>query len=127
MGMPGGDLGTSYFLPRLIGMSRAAEYLYTSRFFDADTAAAIGFVSRVVPDYELEAAIASLVREFLNVTPFALRMTKQILNANVDAAGLENALKLEQRSQLLCGLTEDMIECVRANIFEKRMPEYKDR
>lgn len=121
------DIGSSYFLPRLIGLSRAAEYMYTNRWMDAATAERIGLVSRVVPDDELDQAAEELAREMLNASPFGLRMTKEVLNVNVDAPSLMAAQWLENRTQLLCGQTEDAREAVRAIFFEKRPPVYKDR
>lgn len=121
------DMGSSYFLPRLIGLSRAAEYMYTGRFMDATTAERIGLVSRVVPDDQLDQAALELAQEMLNASPFGLRMTKEVLNVNIDAPSLMAACWLENRTQLLCGRTEDAREAVRAVFFEKRPPVYHDR
>ena len=82
VGLSGGDMGSSYFLPRLIGLSRAAEYLFTGRFIEATTAERIGLVSRIVPDNEVDAAALGLAEEMLQVSPFGLRMTKEVLNLN---------------------------------------------
>lgn len=121
------DMGSSYFLPRLIGLSRAAEYMYTGRFMDAATAERIGLVSRVVPDDQLDQAALELAQEMLNASPFGLRMTKEVLNVNIDASSLIAATYLENRTQLLCGQTEDAREAVKATFFEKRPPVYHDR
>jgi enoyl-CoA hydratase/carnithine racemase len=126
IGYSGGDLGSSYFLPRLIGLSRAAEYLYTGRIMDASTAERIGFVSRVVPDEQLDQTAEELAREMTAATPFALRLTKEILNINVDAPSLLAAAELEGRSNILCGFTEDAQEATKAVFFEKRPPVYRD-
>ena len=126
IGYSGGDLGSSYFLPRLIGLSRAAEYLYTGRIMDASTAERIGFVSRVVPDEQLDQTAEELAREMTAATPFALRLTKEILNINIDAPSLVAAIELEGRSNILCGFTEDAQEATKAAFFEKRPPVYRD-
>lgn len=126
IGYSGGDMGSSYFLPRLIGLSRAAEYLYTGRIMDAVTAERIGFVSRVVPDEQLDQAAEELAREMVSATPFALRLTKEILNLNIDAPSLLAATEVEGRGNLLCGFTEDAQEATRAVFFEKRPPNYRD-
>ncbi|MCX5991873.1 MAG: enoyl-CoA hydratase-related protein [Chloroflexi bacterium] len=126
IGYSGGDLGSTYFLPRLIGLSRAAEYLYTGRMMDAATAERIGFVSRVVADEQLDQTAEELAREMLNATPFALRLTKELLNINIDASSLAAATELEGRSNLLCGFTEDAQEATKAVFFEKRPPIYRD-
>lgn len=127
IGYSAGDMGSTYFLPRLIGLSRASEYLYTGRVMDAATAERIGFVSRVLPDDQLEQAAEGLASEMLAATPFALRMTKELLNANVDAPSLITATQLEGRTQVLCGFTDDAQEATRASFFEKRAPVYHDR
>jgi len=126
IGYSGGDLGSTYFLPRLIGLSRAAEYLYTGRMMDAATAERIGFVSRVVADEQLDQTAEELAKEMLNATPFALRLTKELLNINIDAPSLAAATELEGRSNLLCGFTEDAQEATKAVFFEKRPPIYRD-
>lgn len=126
IGYSGGDMGSSYFLPRLIGLSRAAEYLYTGRIMDAAAAERIGFVSRVVPDEQLDQAAEELAREMVSATPFALRLTKEILNTNIDAPSLLAATEVEGRGNLLCGFTEDAQEATRAVFFEKRPPKYLD-
>ncbi|OGO01808.1 MAG: hypothetical protein A2Y72_01265 [Chloroflexi bacterium RBG_13_53_26] len=126
IGYSGGDLGSSYFLPRLIGLSRAAEYLYTGRTMDASTAERIGFVSRMVPDEQLDQTAEELAREMTAATPFALRLTKEILNINIDAPSLVAAIEMEGRSNILCGFTEDAQEATKAVFFEKRPPVYRD-
>jgi len=127
IGYTGADMGSSYFLPRLIGLSRAAEYMYTGRILDAATAERIGFVSRVVPDDELDQAAMTLAEEMLHATPLALRLTKELLNINVDAPSLMAATQMEAGSQLLCGMSEDAQEAIKAAYFEKRPPLYQDR
>ncbi len=126
VGLSGGDCGSSYFLPRLIGSSRAAEYLLTGRFMDALTAERFGLVSRVVPDSQVEATALELAEEMLLTSPLGLRMTKEILNQNIDAPSLGSALHLENRTQTLCVQTEDFKEGLNA-FLEKRPPTYHDR
>ncbi|MCX6000324.1 MAG: enoyl-CoA hydratase-related protein [Chloroflexi bacterium] len=127
IGYTGADIGSSYFLPRIVGLSRAAEYMYTGRTLDASTADRIGFVSRVVPDDSLDSAAIELARDVLKATPLALRMTKELLNINIDAPSLMAAMQAESGSQLLCGMTEDAQEAIKAAYFEKREPNYRDR
>jgi enoyl-CoA hydratase/carnithine racemase len=127
IGFSGGDMGSSYFLPRLIGLSKAAEYVYTARWIDATTAERIGLISRAVPDEQLDRTTDDLVQEMLNVSPFALRMTKEVLYANVDAPSLEQAVKLENRTQLMCGFTQDAMEAIKAVYVERRRPVYEDK
>ena len=127
IGFSGGAMGASYFLPRLIGLSKAAEFMYTARWIDASTAERIGLISRAVPEDQLDKATEDLVQEMLNVSPFALRMTKEVLYANVDAPSLEQAAKLENRTQLMCGFTQDAMEAIKAVYVDKRRPVYEDK
>jgi enoyl-CoA hydratase/carnithine racemase len=126
IGLSGTDVGSSYFLPRLIGLSRAAEILYTGRFVDAQEAERIGFVSRVVPDDQLLEAALNLAREMLKKSPLGLRLTKEAINQNIDAPSMEAAIYLENRNQVVCMSTKDMFEAL-TSFFEKRNPKYGKR
>lgn len=126
IGLSACDMGSSYFLPRIIGFSRAAEYLYTGRVIDAATAERIGLVSRVVPDAELEKAILTLAEEILQNSPFGIRITKETYNLNVDAPSLESAINMENRNQSLLTQTKDHREGALA-MYEKRKANYKDQ
>jgi len=123
IGFSGSDLGSSYHLPRLIGMSRAAEILYTGRFVDAEEAENIGLVSKVVDDGELLAAATELAEELLRKSPLGLRMTKQAVNFSLDSPSLETIIQLENRTQMLCSTSDDLMEGVQS-FFEKRAPKY---
>ena len=123
LGFSGCDFGSSYFLPRLIGLSRASELLYTGRFFDAAEAEKIGFVSKVVPQEKLMNAAQELAEELLTKSPLGLRTTKEVINLSIDAPSLEAAVLLENRNQVITGNTKDLMEGVTA-FFEKRKPKY---
>ena len=124
IGVSGCDLGSSYFLPRLIGLSRATEILYTGRFFDANEADRIGFVSKVVPSTTLLKDTINLAEEMLlTKSPLGLRLTKEGINKNMDAPALEVALDYENRNQVITANTKDAPEGV-ISFFEKRPPKY---
>ncbi len=120
------DMGCSYFLPRLVGLSVASELMMTGRFIHAQRALATGLVSEVVPDDELVAAAQPYIDEMLKTTPMGLRLTKEGLNHSIDAPGLEAAMAMEDRQQSLVAMTADCGEAQRA-FFGKRDPEYGDR
>nr|MDO8134463.1 enoyl-CoA hydratase-related protein [Candidatus Njordarchaeum guaymaensis] len=126
LGLSAVDIGNSYFLPRLIGLSRAAEIIYTARFVDAQEAERIGFVSRVVPDEKLMDEALTLAKILLSKSPLGLRLTKSSINANISAPSLEAALEIENRAQVLCMATKDMNEGI-ASFMEKREPKYPRR
>ena len=124
LGVSACDIGVSYFLPRLVGVSIASELMLTGRFIHADRALKVGLVSQVVPDGELEAAARPLVEEMLNASPLGLRLTKECLNMSVDAGSLEAAIAMEDRNQILCVQSPDFQEGVQA-FLEKRKPVYR--
>jgi enoyl-CoA hydratase/carnithine racemase len=126
IGLTGCDMGSSYFLPRLVGTSVASELLMTGRFIHAPRALAANLVSEVVPDAELEQAAQVFVDEMLLTSPMGLRLTKDALNVSVDASSLEAAMAVEDRHQSLLALTEDAQEAGLA-FFQKRKPVYQDR
>jgi len=126
LGLSACDMGSSYFLPRLVGTSVASELMLTGRFIHADRALATGLVSEVVPDDQLEKAAESYITEMLNASPMGLRLTKEGLNLAIDAAGLEAAMAIENRNQLMCSQTEDVKEGMQA-FLEKRSPVYTGR
>jgi Enoyl-CoA hydratase/carnithine racemase len=126
IGLSACDIGVSYFLPRMVGSSVAAEYMLTGRFIDAERARELGLVSRIVPKDRLEAEAQGFVDDMLNATPLGLRLTKEALNHAIDAQGLEAAIAMEDRNQILASADGDFEEGVRA-FLEKRKPVYGRR
>ncbi len=119
------DMGCSYFLPRLVGLSVASELMMTGKFIEAERALHTGLVSELVPDAQLAEAAQPYIDDMLKTTPIGLRMTKEGLNISVDAPSLEAAMALEDRQQILTSYSADCSEAQRA-FFEKRDPVYKD-
>jgi enoyl-CoA hydratase/carnithine racemase len=126
LGLSGCDVGVSYLLPRLVGASVAAEMILTGRFVEAERARELGLVSRVVPDAELEKEARALVDELLLTSPLGLRLSKDGLNASLDAGSMEAVVGIEDRNQVLCARSEDFREGIRA-FLEKRRPVFQDR
>jgi enoyl-CoA hydratase/carnithine racemase len=126
LGVSGCDVGVSYFLPRMLGASVAAELLLTGNFINAARAERLGLVSRVVPDAELTQAAQALADDMLRNSPLGLRLTKECLNASLDAGGLEQVIAMEDRNQILCTRTDDFREGVMA-FLQKRPPQFTDR
>jgi enoyl-CoA hydratase/carnithine racemase len=118
-------VGVSYFLPRIVGASVAAELLLTGNFIDAARAERVGLVSRVVPDAELEAAARALAGDMLRNSPLGLRLTKDGLKHALDAPSLETVIAIEDRNQILAGQTSDFREGVIA-FLEKRPARFSD-
>jgi enoyl-CoA hydratase/carnithine racemase len=123
LGLGGCDIGTSYFLPRLVGVSMASELILTGRFIAAERALAVGLVSEVVEEDQLDAAAEPFIDAMLTASPTGLRLSKECLNMSVDAGSLEAAIAMEDRNQVLCSRSEDFNEGIRA-FLEKRKPVY---
>ncbi|MEM7250368.1 MAG: enoyl-CoA hydratase-related protein [Pseudomonadota bacterium] len=125
VGLTGCDIGISYFLPRAVGSSVAAELMMTGRFIDAERALRTGLVSEVSTVAELGAAGEAMVEDMLKLSPLGLRLTKDGLNMSLAAPSLEHAISMEDRGQILCasaGYFEEGISAFR----EKRTPNYVD-
>lgn len=125
IGLTGCDMGSSYFLPRLVGASRAAELILTGRFIDAQEAMDMTLVSRVVPEADLRQAADPLIDDMLSTAPMGLRLSKQALNMAIDAPSLDSALAMEDRHQALLAQSQDSREAVAA-FLEKRSPRWTD-
>src|ERR1700759_880403 len=97
VGLGGCDMGAGYFLPRLVGLSNASEFLFTGRFIDAARALRMGLVSEIVPAEQLLDAGLALADDMLRSPPMGLRLTKETLAAEIDAPSLEAALTIEDR------------------------------
>ncbi len=126
LGLSACDVGVSYFLPRLVGASVASELLLTGDFIDAARAERTGLVSRVVPEDQLDACARAMAEAMLRNSPVALRLTKDCLKHSIDAGGLEAAIAMEDRNQVLAAGSRDFREGVAA-FLQKRPAKFEDR
>ena len=119
------DGGGTWLLPRVVGMARAKELVFTGDVIDAAEAARLGLVNRVVPAAELESTTRALAEKIAAGPPLALRLDKQMLNraASTDLAA---ALESEAFSQGLAIASADHQEGVAA-FFDKRPPKFTGR
>jgi enoyl-CoA hydratase/carnithine racemase len=123
IGLSACDMGVSYFLPRMVGSSVAAEYMLTGRFIDAQRARQLGLFSCLVEPEALSAEGRALAQDMLRATPLGLRLTKEALNHAIDAQGLEAVIAMEDRNQVLCARDANFREGI-ASFLEKREPRY---
>jgi 2-(1,2-epoxy-1,2-dihydrophenyl)acetyl-CoA isomerase len=116
------DGGGSWMLPRLIGLARAKELVFTADIIDAPDAWRLGLVNRVVPVGELERATRDLAERIAAGPPAVLRMAKHMLNRGA-TTDLRTALDLEASNQAVALTGEDHQEGLAA-FFEKRTPRF---
>jgi enoyl-CoA hydratase/carnithine racemase len=122
LGIVPGD-GGAWLLPRIIGLSRAAELSYTGQVIDAEQAAAWNLVSRVVPPEQLLPAAQELAERIAANPPHAVRMTKRLMREAMHTR-LDTTLEMSAAFQSLSHQTEDHREAVSA-FLEKRTPLFK--
>jgi enoyl-CoA hydratase/carnithine racemase len=125
VGLTGCDVGISYFLPKTVGPSVAAELMMSGRFIGAERALALGLVSDVVEQEALEAVGRQLAGDMLSLSPLGLRLTKEGLNMAMSAGSLEHAIMLEDRGQVLCASAGYFAEGIAA-FLDKRTPVYPE-
>lgn len=120
---PGG--GATYMLSRLVGPAAAAELLFTADLLDADRAAAMGLVNRVVPDADLQSAALDTAGRIAANAPAVVRATKRALRVALDA-DLAASLEVEGLAQAASQESDTAAEGWAA-FREKRAPSFPDR
>jgi len=98
----GCELGTSFFLPKMVGLSNASLILMTGESVTANEAFRLGLVSKVVPDTQLEAVCVDIAQKMLGTSALGLVLTKRQLTAAADGQSLQAAIHTEDVRQLLC-------------------------
>lgn len=119
------DTGATWFLPRMIGMERALEMLYTGRLVDAKEAERIGLVSEVVAPDELQARANALAREIARGPTLAVEINKRLAREGMER-NLTEHIEAEQFLQEITHRSEDAKEG-RLSFLEKREPVFKGR
>jgi enoyl-CoA hydratase len=115
--------GGCYRLPRLVGLGRARELIFTGRIIDADEAQQIGLVNSVFPDDELLDGAHALAAEIAKNSALAVRMAKTVLNSGAEMS-TEVAMALEATTQAV--LFDDPEKWNRMNAFLERRNKKKD-
>lgn len=120
VGMTGCDMGVSWLLPRCVGLSRSFEMLMTGRLVDAAEAERIGLVTATVPDDQLMPRALATAREIAANDAFGVWMTKRGGWANAEAPSLQQAIELENRSQILAQSTGALQRAAEALLAKRR-------
>ena len=124
VGLSGADMGAAYLLPRVVGLSKATELLYTGDFISATEAERIGLYNRVVPSaVELRKETQDLAERLASGPAFALAKTKEMLNRELNM-NLQTALECEAQAQAICMQHSDYREAYEAFIA-KREPKFE--
>lgn len=118
------EVGCPWLLPRIVGISRAAELMYTGRILSSQEALEFGLVSRVVPDDELMSTALDLANEIaVNCAPVSVALTKQMLYQFLTETDIEKAEKINHTYFGWAGKQPDAREGV-MSFLEKRDPEW---
>jgi enoyl-CoA hydratase len=110
LGLSGAEMGMSYHLPRIVGTSVAADWMLTGRTVTAAEADRRGLVSELLEPDSLDLRAVELAAGIAELPPFGVQLTKRALQVNTDAAGLEAAMELENRNQVLAHATDEAAE-----------------
>ncbi len=119
------DFGCSYLLPRIVGMSKALELMYTGQMIDAQEALAIGLVGQVVAAEELLPTAMALAERIAKGPPIAIELAKRLAYRGWRQE-IESQSEYEEYLQRLCIESEDAQEGVRS-FLEKREPVFRGR
>lgn len=123
VGLAGTDMGATYLLPRIVGLSKATELLMTGDFISAEEAEKIGLYNRVVPRDQLETVTREFAEKLAHGPAFGLAKTKEMLNREMHMS-FESSLEAEAVAQALCMQTPDFKEA-HAAFLEKRPAKFK--
>ncbi len=123
VGLSGADMGAAYLLPRVVGLAKATELLYTGDFISAAEAEQIGLYNRVVTAENLATTTREIAERLARGPGFALAKTKEMLNRELDM-NLTAALECEAQAQAICMQHPDYREAYEAFVA-KREPKFQ--
>ncbi len=123
VGLCGADMGAAYLLPRVVGLGRASELLFTGELIGADEAYRIGLANKVVPDGEALSAAMAFARRLAQGPAFAHAMTKQMIEDEHDMT-LDSAIEAEAQAQAICMMHPDFKAAYEAAVA-KRPPRFE--
>ncbi len=119
------NTGETWLLPRIVGLGKALEILFTGDWLNAEEAYRIGILNRLVPSADLEKETMTLARKLAKAPPISLRLMKIQTHKGLDM-NLESALELAADGEAMTLKTEDHKEALAA-FLEKREPIFKGK
>lgn len=125
VGLSAADMGTSWLLPRMVGLGRATHLLLTGEMLDAETAVQWGLVSWLAPADQLVDQAVQLAMTLASGPLAAHAATKEALDRS-SAVGFDEALRIEAEIQAACMQTDDFREAYRA-LVERRAPRFSGK
>lgn len=120
------DIGTSWLLPRIVGVARAQEMMLTGRVIDSVEAYRIGLIVDRVADDDLEKVALAKAEQIMLNTPFGVALTKEAMWTALEIPAMQSAIDLENRQQIMASRTDDAREAMMA-FMEKRPPNYQNK
>ncbi len=123
IGLAGCDMSAGWFLPRVVGLGKATELMFTGRLVTAEEALDIGLVHTVVPVEVFPEEVAALAKKLAAGPPIANAWTKRAIHRSL-GVDMDTEFEFEIFAQVQCIQTEDHREGVRA-FQQKRRPEFR--
>jgi enoyl-CoA hydratase/carnithine racemase len=118
------EIGCAWLLPRIVGLSAAAEIMYSGRLLSAQESLEYGLVSRVVPDNELLPTAMELARDIaVNCAPVSVALTKKMLYDFLTATDIDEIERINREYFEYIGKQPDAMEGV-MSFLQKREPEW---
>jgi 2-(1,2-epoxy-1,2-dihydrophenyl)acetyl-CoA isomerase len=119
------DMGSLYLLPRIVGMQRAKELIWTARKINADEAWKMGIANKVVAPEDLETKVMELAGQLAAGPAFAIGLSKTLLFRSMEST-LQDMLQYEAMAQAICLQSEDNKEGIKS-FREKRKPVFRGK
>lgn len=120
------EIACPWILPRLIGISKAAELMYTGRILNANEALEYGLVSRVVPDDKLMDTAREIAEEIKLCSPVCISLTKRMLYQFLNETDVDRAERINHKYYAWTGKQADAREGV-ISFLKKKKPEWKTK